>query len=200
MGALRVASKYLYLGLKGHVRIVIPGYTSCIECDLSLFSREEVYPLCTITNTPRRIEHCLELARTSVWDSHNPFRSNLDIKNENHFQWIYEQSVKIAQNHKIDLVSQEKALNIIKNIIPAVISTNSTIAAICVSECFKIITSHSESMSGFLMLNLSDGKNCPVCSKKAIGIQFENKLSIQKEIDNLAAHFARIFVNKYSWI
>ncbi|KAF1742551.1 hypothetical protein MXB_4781, partial [Myxobolus squamalis] len=62
-------------GLKGHVRVVIPGYTSCIECTLSYFSTEDVIPICSLSSNPRRIEHCLELARTLLWDSERPFDS-----------------------------------------------------------------------------------------------------------------------------
>lgn len=45
----------------------------------------------------------------------------------------------------------------VKNIIPAVASTNATIAATCATEVFKLATSCSASLNNYMVLNNLDG-------------------------------------------
>lgn len=98
-------------GLKGHVQIVIPGFTACIECNIEFYSREEVYPICTLSNKPTRIEHCLELARSELWNRSKPFGSVLfNGELEDHCQWVYETASDLAAKHEIEPVSVETAL------------------------------------------------------------------------------------------
>lgn len=35
---------------------------------MNLFPEKKTYPLCTIANTPRLPEHCIEYARVVLWE------------------------------------------------------------------------------------------------------------------------------------
>ncbi|KAG8871780.1 hypothetical protein FRB97_008318 [Tulasnella sp. 331] len=83
-------------GFKGQSRVILPTVSSCYECSLDMLNKPTVFPICTIANTPRLLEHC--------------------------FTWTLTQGV-------------------VKNIIPAIVSTHAIIAASCCNEAFKIMTS-----------------------------------------------------------
>jgi len=57
----------LIVGFKGQSRVIIPGMTSCYECSLDMFTKKTAFPICTIANTPRLPEHCIEWASILEW-------------------------------------------------------------------------------------------------------------------------------------
>lgn len=164
-------------GFKGNARIILPGLTPCIECTLDLFPAQVRYPLCTIANTPRLPEHCIEYVKLVQWDKENPFNVNLDCDDPHHVAWIYEKSLERANKNNITGVTLRLVQGVIKNIIPAVASTNAAIAAVCANEAFKMATSCYENMQNFMMFNDEDGiythsytaerrSDCLACSGK----------------------------------
>lgn len=60
-------------GFKGHVIVVLFGFTGCIECSLDLYPPQVNFPLCTIAHTPRLPEHCVEYVRLLLWPKEQPF-------------------------------------------------------------------------------------------------------------------------------
>lgn len=167
-------------GLKGNARVILPGLTACIECNLDLYPPPINYPLCTIANTPRLPEHTIEYVKLLLWGKEEPFGKGvqLDADDPNHIQWIHAQSIKRAKQHNIEPPDYRFTQGVVKRTIPAVSSTNACIAATCTMEAFKLITSSAKPMNNYQILNLSSGiytyvfeaeKNadCLVCGGKA---------------------------------
>lgn len=57
----------VYLGFKGQARVILPTITSCYECSLDMLNKPTAFPICTIANTPRLPEHCIEWASVLEW-------------------------------------------------------------------------------------------------------------------------------------
>lgn len=163
-------------GLKGQSRVIIPGFSSCFECTLSLFPPATTFPLCTIANTPRLPEHCVEYAHVVLWDKLHPFGHGvaLDKDNPTHMMWVYEQARQRADEFGITGVTYRLTQGVTKNIIPAVASTNAVIAAACTNEALKMISCFAPNMDNYSMYNGNMGvytytykserrQDCPVC-------------------------------------
>lgn len=55
------------LGFKGQARVILPTISSCYECSLDMLNKPTAFPICTIANTPRLPEHCIEWASVLEW-------------------------------------------------------------------------------------------------------------------------------------
>ncbi|KAI0564129.1 ubiquitin-activating enzyme E1 [Gracilaria domingensis] len=162
-------------GFQGQARIIFPRFTSCFECTLNLFPPQQNYPFCTIANTPRLPEHCIEYANVILWDKRKPFGSvKLDMDNVEHTTWLYETAKARAEQFGIEGVTLRLTQGVAKNIIPAVASTNAIVAAACANEALKMISCIATNMDNYMMYNGTMGvytytyKNekrpdCPVC-------------------------------------
>ncbi|KAL7291826.1 hypothetical protein TKK_0014607 [Trichogramma kaykai] len=162
-------------GFKGNLRVILPGLTPCIECSLDLYPPQITYPLCTIANTPRLPEHCIEYVKVVQWPRENPFDCCIDGDDPQHITWIYEKSNDRALHFGIRGLTYRLVQGVIKNIIPAVASTNAIIASMCCTEVFKVATSCSASLNNYMVFSNTDGiytfsyeaeknENCLSCS------------------------------------
>lgn len=176
-------------GFKGSARVILPGVTACIECTLDLYPPQVTYPLCTIANTPRLPEHCIEYVKIIQWEKENPFQSQLDGDDPEHVSWVYEKAQERASSYSIVGLSYRLVQGVLKNIIPAVASTNAIVAASCVTEVFKIATSCYECFNNSLLFNDIDGiysyvfeaekkENCISCSNIPKVVEFPDGQSI----------------------
>ena len=131
--------------------------------------------MCTIAETPRLPEHCIAYAYIMEWDRVFPDKK-LDKDDPEHMKWIYEVALERANRFGIEGVTLFKTLGVVKNIIPAVASTNAIISACCVNEVWKLLTFGSQSMNNYYMYMGSEdiytttfeyGKlaTCLVCSE-----------------------------------
>lgn len=62
-----VAGDDCSLGFKGQARVILPSVSSCYECSLDMLNKPTAFPICTIANTPRLPEHCIEWASVLEW-------------------------------------------------------------------------------------------------------------------------------------
>lgn len=169
-------------GFGGQARVFIPRLTSCFECSLPSMPVQHGYPSCTIRNVPRIPEHCIMYAlkvewpmlirfntaddyelyeRISIEDESLPNGIALDKDDVQHMTWLYLRSKKRAEEYGISGVTYSLTMQVVKNIIPAIASTNALIAAACVNECWKFRTMASLSLNNYYMYmgGLSTGTN-----------------------------------------
>lgn len=182
-------------GFKGQARTIFPQITSCFECTLPLFPPKNTFPLCTIANTPRLPEHCIEWAATLQWPEVNP-KDKLDGDNPEHVTWVYDKALTRAKEHNIPGVTYRLTQGVIKNIIPAIASTNAVIAAACANEAFKIATSCSLYLNNYLMYMGGNGvytftfeyeKNpeCLVCGSPLFKFPIQPTTTLEQLIETL---------------
>eukprot|EP00013_Stygamoeba_regulata_P024326 CAMPEP_0177665404 /NCGR_PEP_ID=MMETSP0447-20121125/21034_1 /TAXON_ID=0 /ORGANISM="Stygamoeba regulata, Strain BSH-02190019" /LENGTH=453 /DNA_ID=CAMNT_0019171491 /DNA_START=48 /DNA_END=1409 /DNA_ORIENTATION=+ len=199
-------------GFKGHARVILPRFSSCFECMLPAFPPQEKYPICTIALTPRLPEHCIEWASQLHWPKHSPFKdakgavASIDTDNPEHMKWLYEAALERANEYDIQGVTYKKTQGVVKNIIPAVASTNAVIAAACTTEVFKIATNTADSLDNYLMLNGVTGtyshtfnyeqrEDCPVCGVKTSVVEMSADATVKDFFNKLCTDTAFRFKN-----
>ncbi|XP_072984877.1 NEDD8-activating enzyme E1 catalytic subunit [Typha latifolia] len=184
-------------GFKGHARVILPGSTPCFECNIWLFPPQVKFPLCTLAETPRTAAHCIEYAHLIKWDevhSGKPF----DADDPEHMQWVYSEALKRAELFGITGVTYSLTQGVIKNIIPAIASTNAIVSAACALEALKIISGCSKTLSNYLTYNGLVGthikvtdfvkdKDCLVCGPGTL-LEIEPSVTLYQFIEMLGKH------------
>ncbi|KAL4707608.1 hypothetical protein ACJJTC_002974 [Scirpophaga incertulas] len=190
-------------GFKGNARVILPGMSACIECTLDLYPPQKTYPLCTIANTPRLPEHCVEYVKVIQWAKENPWGATtpLDGDDPQHVAWVLEKAQERALKHGISNVTYRLTQGVLKNIIPAVASTNAAIAAACATEVFKLATSCCTNMNNYMVLNMADGvytytfnaerrPDCVACSNTSRVLEIESDTTLQEIYNKLCEDHA----------
>ncbi|EKD19210.1 uncharacterized protein L3040_009350 [Drepanopeziza brunnea f. sp. 'multigermtubi'] len=187
-------------GFKGQSRVIFPTMTSCIECQLDMHAPRAAVPLCTLATIPRQPEHCIEWAHIIAWEQEKPF-PKLDNDDPEHITWLFKKAETRAKEFNITGVTYSLTQGVVKNIIPAIASTNAVIAASCCNEAFKIATSTNPPLGleeNYMMYSGNDSiytytfkhekkDDCPVCGNLARGLNVNPNLTLQEFIESLAA-------------
>ncbi|KAH8180074.1 thiF family protein [Sarocladium implicatum] len=186
-------------GFKGQARVIFPSMTSCIECQLDMHAPRAAVPLCTIASIPRQPEHCIEWAHVIAWDEEKPF-PKLDKDDPEHVTWLYQKALARAKEYDIPGVTYSLTQGTIKNIIPAIASTNAIVAAACCNEAFKI-ASNAASCLGFennyMMYSGNDSiytytfkhekkDDCPVCGRQARPLEVDPATTLGALVESFA--------------
>jgi ubiquitin-activating enzyme E1 C len=158
-------------------------------------------PLCTIATIPRQPEHCIEWAHIIAWEQEKPF-PKLDKDDPEHITWLYQKALTRAQEYGITGVTYSRTQGVVKNIIPAIASTNAIIAASCCNEALKIASSCVPSLGypddNYMMYSGNDSiytytfkhekkDDCPVCGNLARDLEVDPKWTLQELVESFAA-------------
>jgi ubiquitin-activating enzyme E1 C len=174
--------------------------TSCIECQLDMHAPRAAVPLCTLATIPRQPEHCIEWAHIIAWEKAKPFPA-LDNDDPEHITWLYQKALARAEEFKISGVTYSLTQGVVKNIIPAIASTNAIIAASCCNEAFKIATQTNPCLGfeeNYMMYSGNEGiytytfkhekkSDCPVCGNLARDMDIDPYFTLEEFIESLAA-------------
>lgn len=186
-------------GFKGQARVIFPSMTSCIECQLDMHAPRAAVPLCTIASIPRQPEHCVEWAHVIAWDEEKPF-PKLDKDDPEHVTWLYKKALNRAQEYGIPGVTYSLTQGTIKNIIPAIASTNAIVAAACCNEAFKIASNSASCLgfeSNYMMYSGNDSiytytfkhekkDDCPVCGRQARPLEIDPSATLGSLVESFA--------------
>ncbi|TDL24837.1 hypothetical protein BD410DRAFT_744501 [Rickenella mellea] len=182
-------------GFRGQARVIIPNMTSCYECSLDMLNKPTAFPICTIANTPRLPEHCIEWASVLEWPRVHGDKK-MDTDDPEHIGWLYEVALNRAKNFKIEGVTWSLTQGVVKNIIPAIASTNAIIAASCCNEAFKFATSSAAFLNNYFMMIGTDGvysytfehqrrDDCPVCGGEELAVEIGKEWTVERLIEML---------------
>ncbi|KAL1188540.1 NEDD8-activating enzyme E1 catalytic subunit [Cardamine amara subsp. amara] len=193
-------------GFKGHARVIMPGVTPCFDCTIWLFPPQVKFPLCTLAETPRNAAHCIEYAHLIKWPEVQKGRS-FDPDEPEHMKWVYDEASKRAELFGIPGVTYSLTQGVVKNIIPAIASTNAIISAACALETLKIVSGCSKTLTNYLAYNGGEGlhtevtdfernTDCLVCGP-GILIELDTSITLQKFI-NMLEEYPKLLLSKAS--
>jgi len=182
-------------GFRGQARVILPTITSCYECSLDMLNKPTAFPICTIANTPRLPEHCIEWASVLEWPRVHTDKK-LDTDDPEHIGWLFGVASARAKEFKIEGVTWSLTQGVVKNIIPAIASTNAIIAASCCNEAFKIATSSAPYLNNYMMMIGTDGiysytfelerrRDCPVCGGESLKVEVPRDWTVERLIEML---------------
>ncbi|CUM53246.1 unnamed protein product [Debaryomyces tyrocola] len=184
-------------GFRGQSRVILPRLTSCYECTLDMINPKVTYPVCTIANTPRLPEHCIEWASVLQWPKNFP-QKKFDADVPEQVDWMYKTALERADEFNIEGVTRQLTLGVVKNIIPAIASTNAIIAASCCNEAFKFVTNSNPILNNYMMYSgdysiftytypHAQKLNCPVCGNAAKVVEAQNWWTLSKFIEEISS-------------
>ena len=150
--------------------------------------------MCTIAENPRVPEHCIEYAFTIEWKKH--FQKPVDKDSIEDVEWIYKTALERAKKFNIEGVTYNLTLGVIKNVIPAIASTNSLIAASTVMETIKIWTGFAKRLDNYFMYMGHEGlysstmqmdklEKCKTCSKHVHDVEVNENESWKNILERI---------------
>jgi NEDD8-activating enzyme E1 len=186
-------------GFKGQARVINPYKTGCFECSLGSLPPQTGFPMCTIRETPRLPEHCIQYAYVLSWEEAFPGKA-VDKDSPVDMKWIYEKALERADRFGIQGVTYQLTMGVVKNIIPAIASTNALVSAACVTEAIKLLSGCNHHLNNYLMYMGQSGvstqtfeygreETCFVCKKDKKSIDIESTATLGQLLEALKEKF-----------
>lgn len=159
---------------------------------------KKVYALCTIAETPRLPEHCIQYIYLIKWKE--SFDRPVDKDSIDDVNWIYEKAKERAESFGIQGVNYNLTLGVIKNVIPAIASTNAIIAAASCLEAIKLLSYCSKVLdNNFLYLGLEGlhsmvqqferNEDCNVCNTRVYEVKTNESALFKDFLENVKKQF-----------
>ncbi|KAJ1911370.1 NEDD8 activating enzyme [Tieghemiomyces parasiticus] len=121
----------------------------------------------------------------------------LDTDNPDHLRWVFERALERAESFRIPGVTYTLTQGVVKNIIPAIASTNAVIAAACANEALKLVTNCHPYLDNYMMYTGTAGiytytyahakrSDCPVCGSARCCVTFDPRRPLRDLVEWLA--------------
>jgi ubiquitin-activating enzyme E1 C len=205
-------------GFKGQARMFFPMFSACYECSVgTLPPAPKGFAMCTLASVPRLPEHCIAFAREKLWnllqsftsatqyemyapkqpgDEFEPCAVSFDADNSEHMSWVFARACERAKQFNIQGVTYSLTMQVTKNIIPAIASTNALISAVCVNEALKFRSMSSMMLNNYMMYFGNAGvysntfeyernPDCVVCGTKVIVYELDRQNELAALLDKL---------------
>ena len=191
---------------QGQARVIIPRVTACFHCAISTLTKTKTVQVCTVATNPRTPAHCVIFEKFSVerkidsaeareelklWVS--TFGKDTPIDNDSpaHMRWIWERAGARAKRHNIPSPTYMQTVGWVKNIVPAIASTNALIAASCCNEAWKLVTFASQTMNNWHQYMGGTGvatytyayardASCKVCQRVTLKVKTSRSMTLQQ--------------------
>uniref|UniRef100_A0A3B0N3Q0 NEDD8-activating enzyme E1 catalytic subunit n=1 Tax=Theileria annulata TaxID=5874 RepID=A0A3B0N3Q0_THEAN len=174
--------------LYGHVRVIRPGLTSCLECSLTLYSSEEPFP-CILTDNLKSPEDCINYSLYIYFDygQSGVSPSNvLDGSDEGLLEYIYENSRKIAESKNIKGVTLDLVNLICNRSILNIPTTNSIVSSLMVNVLlnqdfnYNFYFYSGDGITNLSKFKLQPDKSCVVCNCKCIKLKVKSEMKLSE--------------------
>jgi ubiquitin-activating enzyme E1 C len=144
-------------------------------------------------------EHCIQYIYLLKWKE--SFDRPVDKDSIEDVNWIYQRAKERAESFGIQGVNYNLTLGVIKNVIPAIASTNAIIAAASCLEAIKLLSYCSKVLdNNFLYLGLEGlhsmvqqferNEKCNVCNSRVFEFNVSERVLFREMLEKLSGKFA----------
>lgn len=127
----------------------------------------------------------------------------MDKDSPEDMKWVYDRALERANKYNIAGVTYMLTMGVVKNIIPAVASTNAIVSAACVGEVVKLLSFASQTLNTYMMYMGSEGvyghtfvydrkEDCPVCTATVRKMALGGKTTLNELIQQLCGGDLRL--------
>lgn len=114
--------------------------------------------------------------------------------------WIYQKAKERADAFGINGVTYQLTMGVVKNIIPAIASTNALVSAACVNEALKLISGCNHHLDNYMMYMGQTGiytntfvyerePNCFICQRTTVPMEFSVNMKLKNFIGAIQEQF-----------
>jgi ubiquitin-activating enzyme E1 C len=139
----------------------------------------------------------VQYAYVIEWEKHHGTRK-LDTDSAEDMTWVYERARERGELFGIQGVTYMLTMGVVKNIIPAIASTNALISAACVLEALKVATYISHPVDNYMMYMGQTGihvhtfkyernPDCLICSRKPVTLSITPATTLQQFFETITA-------------
>eukprot|EP00472_Partenskyella_glossopodia_P001573 CAMPEP_0197533146 /NCGR_PEP_ID=MMETSP1318-20131121/42474_1 /TAXON_ID=552666 /ORGANISM="Partenskyella glossopodia, Strain RCC365" /LENGTH=544 /DNA_ID=CAMNT_0043089945 /DNA_START=53 /DNA_END=1687 /DNA_ORIENTATION=+ len=164
--------------------------------NLEEFRNHKEYKLRAVKNLPKDATEEKDFV-----DSKAPNSVKLDKDNPEHMTWLYERAKQRAAEFKISGVTYNLTMQYVKNIIPAIASTNALISAACTNEAIKYLTHCSPIFNNYFFYSGQTGcytrtfeykknPNCFTCGAQKITVEIKASSTLGELKDQIDKKYA----------